>query len=93
MDAQQSYVIDIGRVLDSREDTIIPIQNYATKEPSLVDMSNYIADIYYTAINDALDALEGNPKHDLGRALLHELSHHVGVGVFDDLASDYIEGA
>lgn len=91
MDVVSSYATDISRVLFNREDTMIPIQNYASKNPSLVDMSNYLADIYYTAINDALDHLEGIKRFDVGRELLWELSHHVGVAVFDDLAADCVE--
>ena len=93
MDYTTQMARDIGLVLDGREDTHIPIQNYADKEPSLVEMSNYIADIYYTAVNEALDYLENSARLDLGRELLHEIALRIGTGVFDDLASDYLEGA
>ena len=93
MDYTTQMARDIGLVLDSREDTHIPIRNYADKEPSLVEMSNYIADIYYTAINDALDYLEENPRFELGRQLLQEIARGMGSQVFDDLASDYLDGA
>jgi hypothetical protein len=93
MDYTTQMARDIGLVLDNREDTHIPIQNYADKEPSLVEMSNYIADIYYTAVNEALDYLENSARLDLGRELLHEIALRIGTGVFDDLASDYLEGA
>lgn len=93
MDYQTQMVRDIGMVLDNREDTHIPIRNYAEKQPSLTDMSNYIADIYYTAVNDALDYLENSARLDLGRELLHEIALRLGTGVFDDIASDYLDGA
>lgn len=91
MDVTQSYARDIARVILNREDTVIPIDNFVEKRPSLVEMSNYLADLYYTAINDALDHLEGVKRLDLGRELLWELSHHVGVDVFDDIASDLVD--
>lgn len=91
MQYEEMTAVLIDRVLMNREDTGIPIQNYATKRTNSVDMSNYIADTYYTAINDALDALEGNYDADLGRQLITELCLGLGSRVFDLIAADILE--
>lgn len=91
MQYEEMTAVLIDRVLMNREDTGIPIQNYATRRTNSVDMSNYIADTYYTAINDALDALEGNYDVDLGRQLITELCLGLGSRVFDLIAADILE--
>lgn len=90
MQYEEMTAVLIDRVLMNREDTGIPIQNYATRRTNNVDMSNYIADTYYTAINEALDALESTRGVDLGKQLIAELCLGLGSKVFDLIAADIL---
>lgn len=91
MQYEEMTAVLIDRVLMNREDTGIPIQNYAIRQTNNIDMSNYLADTYYTAINNALDVLERDYDVDLGRQLITELCLGLGSRVFDLIAADILE--
>ena len=91
MQYEEMTAVLIDRVLMNREDTGIPIQNYAIRQTNNIDMSNYLADTYYTAINNALDVLERDYDVDLGRQLITELCLGLGSRVFDLIAADVLE--
>jgi len=91
MQAREQYVRDISMVLSNEYEIHKEIEDMKERECGFVEVSNYIADTYYTSINDALDKLEDAGQYGLGISLIREMCIGLGTDTFDDLARYYLE--
>jgi hypothetical protein len=91
MQAREQYVRDISMVLSNEYEIHKEIEDMKERGLEFVEVSNYIADIYYNAINDALDKLDEAGRCGLGISLIREMCIGLGTDTFDDLARYYLE--
>jgi hypothetical protein len=86
---QDQIVKDISNVLDNNESVNNQILDMKLTGATLPEMSNFIADIYYNAIHDVLEKLDSG---SIKWGFIAEICTNLGVGVFDELAREWVEG-
>jgi hypothetical protein len=104
MDAVRQAAQDIGLVLQNEWRTQKKIEAFASKADNIVEVSNYISDMYYLRIHACLDVLNEEVVQQAlncsinhsdrladGAMLIRQMCLYLGSSVFDDIAQDYID--
>ena len=87
---RDQIVRDISLVID--QDEFAQEQLTAlSASADLSTMSDAIADLYYQAIDSALENHGSMHMIQLGRSLIGEICSNLGVDVFDDLAAEWVQ--
>ena len=87
---RDQIVRDISLVIDQDEFAQEQLTTLSASA-DLSTMSDAIADLYYQAIQCAVDNYGSMHMIQLGRSLIGEVCSNLGVDVFDDLAAEWVQ--